>query len=176
MNDNNTHIEIDCEDLVLQDRDRYHESNSSKDDSQRKELLWEEREQNVIIDWKNEMKVQSKMHHEAGKKFKRLHEIITLPSIILPVIASGLTQLIQPYPYVSSGIMLTIGILTGLNGFYCPAIKKEKHFNHEAMYSVLATEIEKELCKPKSMRIAADVYLEKISLKKNHLDSSAPVL
>ena len=166
MNDSSTHIEIDYDD----------NSNSSKDDSQRKELLWENREEQIIIDWKNNMKEQSKRHYAAGKKFKKLHEIITLPSIILPVIASGLTQLIQPYPYVASCIMLTIGILTGLNGFYSPATKKERHFNHEALYSILATEIEKELCKPKSMRIAADVYLEKISLKKNHLDSSAPVL
>ena len=67
-NDNNTHIEIDCEDD--------YKSNSSKDNSQRKELLWETREQNVIIDWKNEMKEQSKRHYTAGKKFKRLHEII----------------------------------------------------------------------------------------------------
>jgi hypothetical protein len=168
MNDNNTPT-----DLRLKVNSK---SDSSKDNESRKELLWESREEDLIIQWKNNMKAQSKRHYEAGKKFKQLHEIITLPSIILPVIASGLTQLIQPYPYVSSGIMLTIGILTGLNGFYCPAIKKEKHFNHEALYSVLATEIEKELCKPKYMRIAADVYLEKISLKKNHLDSSAPVL
>lgn len=167
-------------DKVIQEEDVLLKINSksdiSEDDSQRKELLWEDREQNVIINWKNQMTAQSKRHYAAGKKFKRLHEIITLPSIILPVIASGLTTLIQPYPYVSSAIMLTIGILTGLNGFYSPATKKEKHFNHEALYSVLATEIEKELCKPKSMRIAADVYLENISLKKNHLDSSAPIL
>ncbi len=166
MTGSNTHIEIEYDD----------KSNSSKDDSQRKELLWETREEVVIKKWIEEMKDQSKKHYLAGKKNKKLHEFITLPSIIIPVIASGLTPLLQPYVYVSTGLMLTVGILNGINGFINPAAKKEKHLNYEGLYNELVLDIEKELCKPKSMRIACDVYLEQISLKKANLDLSAPLL
>ena len=151
-------------------------SNSSKDDPNRKELLWEKREEDVVRNWVKEMKEQAKKHYKAGKKHKRLHEWITVPSILIPVISSGLTPLLQPYPYVSTGLMLTVGVLTGVNGFYNFASKKEKHLNYEGLYSVLSTEIEKELCKPKKNRIACDVYLESISMKKTQLDLSAPLL
>ena len=149
---------------------------SSKDDPNRKELLWEKREEDVVRKWVKEMREQSKKHYKAGKKHKRLHEWITIPSILIPVISSGLTPLLQPYPYVSTGLMLTVGVLTGINGFYGFASKKERHLNYEGLYSVLSTEIEKELCKPKKNRIACDVYLESISMKKTQLDLSAPLL
>ena len=149
---------------------------SSKDDPNRKELLWEKREEDVVRKWVKEMREQAKKHYKAGKKHKILHEWITIPSILIPVISSGLTPLLQPYPYVSTGLMLTVGVLTGINGFYGFASKKERHLNYEGLYSVLSTEIEKELCKPKKNRIACDVYLESISMKKTQLDLSAPLL
>jgi hypothetical protein len=149
---------------------------SSHDDSSRKELLWQEREEVVIRSWVADMENKSKKHYIAGKRFKKMSELITLPSIIIPVVTSGLTQLLQPYPYATTGLMLTVGILTGINGFFDYSGKKEKHFNYEALYGGLATTINKEMCKPKSMRIACDVYLEYVSMQKNKLDSSAPLL
>ena len=159
-----------------EDQSNADSSVSSKDDPNRKELLWEKREEDVVRKWVKDMKEQAKKHYKAGKKNKRLHEWITVPSILIPVIASGLTPLLQPYPYVSTGLMLTVGVLTGVNGFYNFASKKEKHLNYEGLYSVLSIEIEKELCKPKKNRLACDVYLESISMKKTQLDLSAPLL
>jgi hypothetical protein len=151
-------------------------SDTSEDDINRKELLWEDRQERLIRSWVADMENKSKKHYIAGKKFKKMSELITLPSIIIPVVSSGLTQLIQPYPYAATGLMLTVGILNGINGFFNYSGKKEKHFNYEALYGGLATTINKEMCKPKSMRIACDVYLEYVSIEKNKLDSSAPLL
>jgi hypothetical protein len=82
-------------------------SDTSEDDINRKELLWQEREEVVIRSWVADMETKSKKHYIAGKKFKKMSELITLPSIIIPVVTSGLTQLIQPYPYVTTALMLT---------------------------------------------------------------------
>ena len=173
---------IHTEDVLLKietqlkniDEDDY--SHSSKDNNFRKELLWEKREETTIREWCKEMKIQSGKHYKAGKKFKKIHELIMFPSIIIPVICSGLSPILQPYIYVSTGLMLSIGILNGISGFLNPSSKKEKHLSFEGLYNELVLDIEKELCKPKSMRIACDVYLEKISLKKTNLDLTAPLL
>ena len=151
-------------------------SNSSKDNNFRKELLWEKREELVLKKWVENMRVQAKKHYIAGKKFKKIHEILMFPSIIIPVICSGLSPILQPYIYVSTGLMLSIGILNGISGFLNPSSKKEKHLSYVGLYNELVLDIEKELCKPKTMRIACDVYLEHISLKEINLDLSAPLL
>ena len=171
MNDNNIQG-----DVLLKVNSKSSEGTTSEDDFNRKELLWQEREEVVIRDWVADMENKSKKHYIAGKRFKKMSELITLPAIIIPVVTSGLTQLLQPYPYVTTGLMLTVGILTGINGFFDYSGKKEKHFSYEALYGGLATTIEKEMCKPKRMRIACDIYLEHVSMQKNKLDSSAPLL
>ena len=149
---------------------------SSKDDPNRREVLWDSKNEKVIKKWIEEMAGQAAKHHKAGKKNKRLHEIITVPSILIPVIASGLTPILQPYPYISTGLMLTVGVLTGVNGFYNFASKKERHLSYEGLYSTLIIDIEKELSKHKRDRVAVDVYLENISMKKINLDLSAPLI
>lgn len=149
---------------------------SSKDDTTRREVMWDSKNENVIKKWIEEMREQANKHYKAGKKQKRLHEWITVPSILIPVIASGLTPILQPYPYISTGLMLTVGILTGINGFYNFASKKEKHLSYEGLYSTLIIDIEKELSKHKRDRLAVDVYLENISMKKINLDLSAPLI
>ena len=152
------------------------DSNSSRDNENRSEVLWDSKNEKVIKKWIDEMRNQAKKHYTAGKKQKLLHEWITVPSILIPVIASGLTPLLQPYPYISTGLMLTVGVLTGINGFFNFASKKEKHLSHEGLYSTLIIDIEKELSKHKKDRVAVDVYLENISMKKINLDLTSPLI
>lgn len=149
---------------------------SSKDNENRCEVLWDSKNEKVIKKWIEEMSDQANKHYKAGKKNKRLHELVTVPSILIPVIASGLTPILQPYMYISTGLMLLVGVLTGVNGFFNFASKKERHLSYEGLYSTLIIDIEKELSKHKRDRIAVDVYLENISMKKINLDLSAPLI
>ena len=151
-------------------------SDSSRDDPSRKELLWEKREESVLEEWRLRLEKNSEAHGRMGKVMKKRYTLFTIPAILIPVVTSSLSNILQPYPLATSGAMLFTSIFTGVNGFFNFGSKTEQHFNHEAMYRILANEIQKELCKPKSQRVACDVYMEKIMSKMNELDKSAPVL
>lgn len=44
--------------------------------------------------------------------------MVNLPAIIIPVVASSLSTVLQAYPLVMTVAMLTISIFTGINGFF----------------------------------------------------------
>jgi hypothetical protein len=151
-------------------------SDSSTDDPNRKELLWEKREEAILEEWRQRMLNNSTAHGKKGRVMKTRYVVCTVPAIIIPVVASGLSNVMQPYPLATAGTMLTTSILAGINGFFNFGSKTERHFQFEAAYMVLANEVQKEMCKPKAMRPPCDVYLQKIMSKMNELDASAPVV
>ena len=77
-------------------------NNSSHDDTSRKELLWENREENIIEEWRQRCLVRSEAHGVKGKIMKRRYTYCSIPSILIPVVTSGLSTILQPYPLASS--------------------------------------------------------------------------
>ena len=146
----------------------------SEDDENRKELLWENREEELMKKWGNEMKVASKMHRKSGKKFKKLYAIFGIPSTLIPIILSGLNTQLEDYPLAQSLLMITTGTLVGISTFFNLGSRFTKHFEYEHRYGELSLAIEKELVKPKAHREACDVYMEKIFMKYNSLNARAP--
>jgi hypothetical protein len=149
---------------------------SSEDDFNRKELLWERRGEDLISSWCEKLKKSSIAHGKMGKVMKNRYTMVSLPAVIIPVVASSLSTVLQPYPLAMTGLMLTTSIFTGINSFFNYGKKEQKHFEYEASYQKLANEIEKELSKPKKHRTACDLYLQIILSEMNRLDGSAPVL
>ena len=165
MNDNDTLIDLN-----------YEKSDSSKDDEQRRELLWERREEQLLLQWCKKLKSNSLAHGIKAKRTKRYYNMVSLPAILIPVIASSLSTVLQPYPLAMSGAMLFTSVFTGVNGFFNLGGKTQLHFEYEYAYNKLANEIDKELCKPKRHRVACDLYMQIILSEMNRLDASAPVL
>ena len=89
---------------------------------------------------------------------------------------SGLSNILVDYPLVSSSGMALTSILTGINTFFNHSKKQIQHFEFSAKFFRLATEIEKELSKKKSDRLAADVFVERVSMDYNNLAFNAPAL
>lgn len=148
----------------------------SSKDCERAELLWERREEEVIRRWRKHCIVESKLHGEKARHVKSKYTALSVPSIILPLMLSGFSSLIQPYPLVNSGTLMIVAILTGMNGFFNLGGKTQKHFQYESNYQDLALDIEAELCRPKSHRVACDVYIERIRNSVSKLNTSAPPL
>jgi len=152
-------------------------SNSgSKDDENRKELLWEHREEELLTKWKDELYGNSKQHRKSGKKFKKLYAIFGVPATLIPIIMSGLTNQLEDYSLTQSLLMITTGTLVGISTFFNLGKRFAQHFEYEHRYDELAREIEKELKKPKRHRLACDVYMEKIYLKYSGLNARAPIV
>ena len=145
-------------------------------DSERKELLWQPREERIIDKWKTHCVNQSELHGVKARLVKRRYQLLTIPSILIPVCLSGFSSLLENRPLIVSGCMVCVSILTGVNGFLNLGSRTSDHFNSEGRYADLSMLIESEMCKPKSKRLACDVYLEKIRSNISKLDLSSPNL
>lgn len=150
-------------------------SSNSKDDEHRKELLWETREEELLKDWMEEMKINSIKQGKKARQTKKLYALVGVPATLIPIVLSGLTSL-EIEPLVNSLLMITTGSLIGISTFFNLGKKFAQHFEYEHKYDELARELEKELKKPKRHRIACDVYMEKIYMTYNGLNARAPAV
>ena len=128
--------------------------------------------------WRDDCLKRSTQHDVKAKVHKRRFAVFALPAIILPVIMSGLSNILVDHPLVSSSGMALTAILTGVNTctFFNHSKKQIQHFEFGAKFFRLATEIEKEMSKKKRDRLAADVFLERVSMDYNNLAFNAPAL
>ena len=155
---------------------RISSGNISLDDPDRLEVLWEPRLETLCNKWRDDSLKRSTEHDAKAKVHKRRFAIFALPAIILPLIMSGMSNILVDYPLVSSSGMALTSILTGVNIFFNHGKKQIQHFEFSAKYFRLATEIEKEVAKRKKDRLAADVFIEKVSMDYNNLAFNAPDL
>jgi hypothetical protein len=149
---------------------------SSKDDPDRVELLWETRTENMVLKWREHCLDHSKKHGLKARKVKNNYTALSIPAIILPLVLSGFSSLINPYPLVNSITLMVVSILTGMNSFFNLGKRTQEHFHYEGQYADLAMAIESEICRPRARRVAADVYMERVKNNISKLDLSAPNL
>ena len=91
---------------------------SSKDDENRKELLWEEREEIMIRKWCEDCKKRSVIHYDKGKCNKILYNLFGIPPIIIPIVLSGVSSIIPCNSLLYSVGMMGVGIFSGVSVFF----------------------------------------------------------
>jgi hypothetical protein len=148
----------------------------SIDEPDRREVLWSVRIEDLCNKWKNDCLIRTKRHDLKAKIFKRRFAIFALPAIVLPLVMSGLSNVLVEYPLISSSGMAITAILTGINTFYNNAKRELQHFEYSAKFFKLSIDVERELAKKKRDRLAADVFLERVSMDYNNLAFNAPPL
>jgi hypothetical protein len=149
---------------------------SSTDNADRKELLWESRQEELLKQWVNSCKIKSVQHDIHGKKNKIKFAIFAVPSILTPIILGGVSSVLPSNSLGYSLGMMGSGIFSGIGLFFNYGKRAQLHFEYSNKFSDLATDIEVELCKPKRHRIACDVYLERTRLCFSALCGQAPNL
>ena len=152
------------------------ESSESKDDTERKELLWTGKQEQILKEWKAEMIQRSEFHGLKGRKYRKLYNLFGLPSVIIPIVLSALSDTLKKenYDLINALLLLSAGVFAGVNAFLNFGKKFANHIEFENRYDELARRIDKELAKPKKNRLACDVYMEKIQLRYSSLNVRAP--
>ena len=145
-------------------------------DGERSILLWESREEIVIEKWRTHCIEMSRAHGKLARSTKKKYTIVSIPSILIPLLMSGFSSVLTDHPLVSSGLMCLVSVATGISGFLNLGAKTQNHFNAEGLYCDLSLRIEVQMCKPKKNRMACDAYLEKIRAEISKLDLSSPNL
>lgn len=150
----------------------------SEDNKNRIEMLWTNKIESLFRHWAAECKDNAILHNKTAKKKKCLYRTFGIPSIIIPLCMASFTQLYSDDHYYSLyvnsiGYLIT-GTLSGINTFLNYASQYEKHYYSEIRYQELYTDIQSILIKPKKDRQPADVLLEKIKLRFEHINEYAP--
>jgi hypothetical protein len=149
---------------------------SSEDNPDRMELLWESREEDLLLEWGAICKSKSIQHDTQGKTNKMRFGVFGVPSVLIPIVLGGLSSVAPSNSLIYSLGMMGSGLFSGVNMFFNFSKKAQQHFEYSGKFAELATEIETELCKPKKHRIACDIYLERIKISFNALCSQSPPL
>ena len=147
---------------------------SSVDNDQRKELLWERREEDLINSWSLDCVARSVFHNEKSRENKIKFGIFGLPAVLIPIILSGISPLLPCNSLTSSIILMFAGLFSGITMFFNFGRKQEEHNNTSNKFFELHTDISSELSKPKIYRIACDVYLEQIKNRYNSIVILSP--
>ena len=162
--------------FIPKDSEDIPDSESSLD-KDRTEMPWEHRQEDFIEKVQTACLEASQQHDQASKSHKKKYIRYSVPAIVLPIVFGAVSNFIPAQYEFVQGIALSVtGILTGINTFFNHGRKTEKHNEYSGRYSELAGFISTELCKPKKFRVQLDVFLERVTTRKNDLDNHAPML
>lgn len=150
-------------------------SESSLDRTDRSEMVWNKQNQDLLRQFGENANKISKIHSKKMKRWKKIYIGLGIPQIFLSVLAAFLQPyLSQDYEIILVAMMLSSGLLSGVNSFINPSLKQEKHDAASHKYNVISRNINTILHIPKKDRQAADVIVNEFRLKLNHLDEVSP--
>ena len=125
-------------------------------------------------------KVKSSQHEQAGYSFKQKNTIWGLPIVLVPVIMSPVSLLLESSvptaKYVNAGAFLVTGLISGVYSFFKFGEKMTNHFNFSARYTDVASDVELELVKGREFRTQLDVFATRIHMIVDNLSNTEPVL
>lgn len=130
-------------------------------DQDRVEALWDDKQEILFQNWAIDIKLNISKHHKLGKKNKHCHIIFSTPSILIPIILSGLTTIITN-PLISSLLLILSGTTSGLCAFFDFSARSIEHHDFENRFINISMEIELELSKSKKDRVAVECFAERI--------------
>ena len=154
---------------------KIHPFKVTQDDPDRHELLWTNRQEELFHTWRELCGERSVRHGVCAKRNKWRHRIISLCMILIPTCLSGITQVYSPPMLITFGF-ITNGILSGIQALFNFGGLYVLHNEFSAKYEDFKREMDTELIKPKSLRIACDVYLKSCEMELNALTRQAPDL
>jgi len=159
--------------LIIEEEDREN-TPSSLDNLSREEQLWTSRSENLLKEWVRHMEKSVTYHNKKALKNRFLYRLFGIPSMLIPLILSGFTGILDVDNLGISLCLMTSGVLSGISNFMNFGKTMAVNFEFEANYKTLCTDIEVCLSKPKKNRIACDLYIEMIRSRYNNLNQNAP--
>ena len=151
------------------------ETNSSDTDITRTEMKWNDEAENFLEKISKDCQDKSTQQSAFYKKNKILHLVVTVPSVMIPIITSTLeSTVLLDFPYVATYLILLGGLLSGINSIFNFNTRFFNNSMFEDKYLDLKSQIDLELVKDKKVRQPTDVFLQKITDNYNRINESAP--
>jgi hypothetical protein len=151
------------------------DSKSSSRDIERGEEIWRDKNENFFKKIQAEIKHQANLHDVASHKNKRKYIWTAVPATVLPLILANVSMFCD-VKYVDTVGLTVVSVINGMQTLFNFSKKVAAHNEYAGKYMELSSEIDKVLVRSKRFREPFDVVLERITAKKNQLDSNAPYL
>jgi hypothetical protein len=165
----------DLEDILI---DKTRDKSESSKDVERLEEEWSSENSEFFLRIQEEIIQKAKAHDIASHKNKRRYIKTAIPSMIIPIILTNLSIFCsgQTNEYIHPIGLSIVGIINVFQTILNFSKKKEQHNQYAGMYIDLVNDIEKILIRGKRFRDPFDITLERITMRKQQLDASAPYL
>ena len=151
-------------------------------DRVRLEEPWTPRIEELFREMMEELKEKINNHDQAGYHFRKLDARWGYPSVLLAGVMVPISSLLDScdddliVKILNAAAYATIAMFAGTSQYFNYGKKSQKHFDISARYSDVMTDIRTELVKHAQYRISADTFLQKIQMKIDGLNSSAPII
>jgi hypothetical protein len=144
------------------------------------EEQWDDKNEIYMRDMIKICKNRSAQHETTAYTFKSKNVQWGLSLVLLPVVMSPVSVLIDDFPnaskYLNAFAFLATGVIGGVVSFFKYGEKMSNHFNYAARYGDIVTDIQAELVKGRSFRIQLDVFSTKIKMLIDNLLLNEPTI
>jgi len=149
-------------------------NSESQDDPNRKELLWDSKIEQQILTWRDEMSKASELHTIYGRRFKKLANIAAIPNVIVPLVLSTLHKTLKDQEIVVSLLLIASGIASGISLLFNFQKRSSKHHECANNFQKVVRDINLQMSKKKSMRIPADLMLQRVYHEYTSISDASP--
>jgi hypothetical protein len=136
----------------------------------RVEERWNKDAEKLFREWQMDLVKNAELHKVAGKKKKKIYNILYLPTVVVPIVLG----VVHPPTLILSILLVGSGVLAGVNQSLNLGQTYQEHFHYSYLYGQLAEEIKIELSKSKNHRIQLDLFRERVHNKMDFLNEKAP--
>ena len=140
----------------------------------REAMLWSSDIEDVLNKWHRKCTSNAQQHCQSGSTFRTIYTCLAIPASVVLLSLASLSSVLSKSHTVFIVGMVVSGVLSTFVGVLNPGSKAQRHRGFEAHYTELSMEITKELVKPQRHRADADVFLQRIMDRYNHLNNLAP--
>ena len=150
-------------------------SATRKDPAMRIDLPWTENTERELWSIEKECTEAAMNHEQARRRSKCKYTLFGLPSMLIPLVTGGLGSYIQPdYEWIQSAALIVTAVNSGILQFFNFGEKQNRHNEATGKYSELADAIKMELSKPINFRLSCDVFMERVFVKFQNINATAP--
>ena len=162
---------------IEDDEDDNSKKSSESQDREREEQPWTDKSEKFIRKIQQDCLNKAQAYDKASRDSKKKYTRYALPGVVVPIVMSVVSpHLPVEYKYIDGISLASIAVLNGLSTFFNFGKKFSQYSEYNGKYSDLASYIEVELSKPKRFRVAADIFLERCSVRIADLNNNAPFL
>ena len=147
-------------------------------DVQREEERWTESGERLLVEWAKNWHAQCDKHETARLWWKRLHYAISIPSILLPLVISGIWGKLPSSEgaTVATSTMAVSGALSALSTLLQAESQSERHLHAVHRYLDLISDVEETLCKEPMFRPDADITILSFKMRSDTLLRLCPAV